>query len=251
VLSGVRVFPYSQARKVFDAVIELSGRAPDELMLGAELVNDSSAGDRGRTALWSVEYTGDDPGVGMRLLEPLAKLGKPLHDGIAAVSYLSAQGAQGAANVIMPNNVTSWIETGYLRSTPAALIDEMIRSFEAMPPYLDASAGLGQVGGAVARVKPDATAYWNRLATNDVLVQASWTDRARDAVGGKATRDLWDSLKKFTEGFYVNTVPGADNARIRATYGDNYARLVAIKEKYDPGNLFRMNANIKPGKAEG
>jgi hypothetical protein len=183
------------------------------------------------------------------LLEPLAKLGTPIHDGIVAVPYLTAQGAEGAANAIIPNTVTTWVETGYLRSTPPALIDELVRNFEAMPSFLDVSAGFGQVGGAVARVGPEATAYWNRFATHDLLIQARWMDRSRDAQGGKATRDLWDSVKKFTEGYYVNSVPGADDRRLRATYGDNYARLVSIKDKHDPANLFRLNANIRPGKA--
>ena len=50
----------------------------------------------------------------------------------------------------------------------------------------------------------------------------------------------------YTEGYYVNTEPGADDKRLRATYGDNYPRLVQLKNKVDPGNLFSLNANIRP-----
>jgi len=62
----------------------------------------------------------------------------------------------------------------------------------------------------------------------------------------RASQSFFEFIEKFTEGYYVNTEPGADDKRVRATYGDNYARLVQLKNTYDPGNLFRLNANIKP-----
>ena len=59
-----------------------------------------------------------------------------------------------------------------------------------------------------------------------------------------------EDFDPFTKGYYVNTEPSESEQRLRATYGDNYPRLVQIKKKYDPGNLFRLNANIRPqGKA--
>ena len=248
VLSGNRIYPYSQARAVFAAVAELAERAPDELNLSAGVSNITTGSSPGRYVACGVDYCGDDPAEGQRLLEPLRKLGTPVLDTVAAVSYLAAQGAESAANVAVPNEVDSYVETGFLRATPTALFDEVVRRFETLPSSFDASAGMDQMGGAVARVRPDATAYWNRAATFDFLTEVSWTDRSRDAEGAKASRDIWEVVKPFTEGYYVNTSPGADDKRLRATYGDNYPRLVALKDKYDPGNLFRMNANIKPSK---
>ncbi len=59
-------------------------------------------------------------------------------------------------------------------------------------------------------------------------------------------RDLWKPFDPFTKGYYVNTEPSEDEKRLRGTYGDNYPRLVELKNKYDPSNLFHLNANIKP-----
>ena len=61
---------------------------------------------------------------------------------------------------------------------------------------------------------------------------------------------MWAGIRPYTKGYYVNTVPGANDQRVRGTYGDNYPRLVQLKEKYDPLNLFRLNANIRPGTAK-
>ena len=78
-----------------------------------------------------------------------------------------------------------------------------------------------------------------------------WNDSAKDQEAGKAARAIWAGVEPFSRGHYVNTLPEASSQRVRATYGDNYPRLVALKEKYDPLNLFRLNANIKPGTAAG
>jgi hypothetical protein len=105
---------------------------------------------------------------------------------------------------------------------------------------------LAQVGGAVGRVAPDATAYWGRSATHDLLIDSDWTDSAQDQDNMRAARTVWGAVERFTEGFYVNTEPGADDKRVRGTYGGNYGRLQQLKTKYDPANLFRLNANIRP-----
>jgi FAD/FMN-containing dehydrogenase len=257
VLDGMRLFPYSSARSVFAAVTELAERVPDGLTLGVGVQNVATGQGAGRYAACLVGYTGDDPAAGLKLLEPLAKLGKPLADMIAPKSYLAAQGtrdderAQGAANVAVPSLPKTWYESGFLYSTPDALIDEIVRRFDSVPSNFDALAGFSQLGGAIARVKPDATAFWNRPAKYDFLAEVVWNDSAKDQEAGKAARAIWAGVEPFSRGHYVNTLPEASSQRVRATYGDNYPRLVALKEKYDPLNLFRLNANIKPGTAAG
>ena len=259
VLDGFRLFPYSQARSIFPAVVELLDRAPDELGLGVAVANITEGGPApaGRYAGYLAGYVGEDPAVGLKLLEPLAKLGKPLVDLVAAKPYLVAQGArdsetaQGPANVAVPRVTKTWYESGYLYGATDALFDEIIRRFDEVPTYFGAQAGFSQMGGAIARVKPEATAFWNRSAKYDFGNDVSWSDPQKDEEARKVARAIWAGVEPFTRGYYVNTVPGASSQRVRATYGDNYPRLVALKEKYDPLNLFRLNANIKPGTAEG
>jgi hypothetical protein len=183
---------------------------------------------------------------GQRLLRPLNKLGKPLYDDVAAKTYVAAQqGQNGASPPPLPPGLNVYVKSGFLRSFPAALTDEIVNRFATAPPWV-AEIGFGQLGGAVARVKPDATAYWNRQAKYELILEGVWPDRSQDEANVKAGRSLWMAFEPFTNGYYVNTEPSADEQRLRATYGDNYPRLVALKNKYDPGNLFRLNANIKP-----
>jgi FAD/FMN-containing dehydrogenase len=250
VLDGVRVYSYDKAVSVIEAVNDLGQRAPDELLLAAVLVNNPPSSPRpGRIALVGVTYLGD-PSEGARLLEPLNKLGPPLADEVSAKTYLEAQGAATSeAPVAVPvvtRSAPSYTKTGFTGAPSTPFCDELVRHFAALPESVEAICVYGQVGGAVSRVAPDATAYWNRMADYDLLIMGTWTDRSQDQDHIKALRGFWSGVERFTQGFYVNSEPGADDARIRATYGDNYLRLRELKRKYDPGNLFRLNANIKP-----
>lgn len=248
VLTGDRIYPFSQARSVFAAVAELAAQAPDELMLSAEIFNATHGSQVGRYVGWSVDYCGD-PRTGERLLEPLRSLGKPLVDTIGAVSYLTAQGATGAATVAVPSQATIYAKSGFFRNVSTAMFDELVRRFAALPADLDVSAGLDQMAGAMARVAPQATAFWNRPAQYDFLINGTWLDHTRSEQFIAAIRTVWDGIAPYTEGYYVNTEPGADDKRLRATYGDNYPRLVRLKDKVDPDNLFSLNANIRPSAA--
>jgi FAD/FMN-containing dehydrogenase len=121
----------------------------------------------------------------------------------------------------------------------------LIHAFEQGPPWLD-DIGFGPIGGQVGRVKPDATAYWNRDAEYELILGAAWVDHSQDDHNIAVMRDMWKVFEPLTRGYYVNTEPSAGEARLKATYGDNYARLVQLKNQYDPKNLFRLNANIRP-----
>src|SRR5437660_1143446 len=106
--------------------------------------------------------------------------------------------------------------------------------------------------GARARTKPEATAFWHRDPLFALLIETDWHDpsdgRARDE-SMQWARTQWAALQKFTDGFYVNELSADDpHARVRSTYGGNYTRLVQLKKKYDPKNLFHMNANVPPSR---
>jgi hypothetical protein len=137
------------------------------------------------------------------------------------------------------------VRSGFTQAIPDKLIDELIHAFEHGPPWLD-EIGFGPIGGQVARVKADATAYWNRDAQYELILIGAWMDHSQDEHNIAVMRDLWKVFEPFTKGYYVNTEPSAAETRLKATYGDNYSRLVQLKNQYDPKNLFRLNANIKP-----
>jgi FAD/FMN-containing dehydrogenase len=106
---------------------------------------------------------------------------------------------------------------------------------------------MAHAGGAIARVKPEATAFLHREAAYSLVIMGFW-DKPEDAEPSTQwARSTWRTLEPMTSGFYVNEVAHDDpDRRIRTNYGANYDRLVALKNKYDPMNLFRLNANVKP-----
>jgi len=249
VLSGARIYPHSEARRVLSAAMELAERAPDALTLGVDLVNNAPPGTErpGRFAVLTVFHSGD-PRAGQRLLEPLKRLATPVHDSVAAVSYLKAQGAVGSAPVAVPRSISEYTKTGFLPALPATLLDELVRRFEATPPSLDCGFELAQMGGAVARVPSGATAYWNRPAAYDLMLFGDWTAGPAAGSNAEVLDTAWSGVAPFTRGYYVNTAPAEDDAHVRATYGENYSRLVRLKNTYDPENLFRLNTNIPPSR---
>src|SRR6185312_8451971 len=103
------------------------------------------------------------------------------------------------------------------------------------------------VGGAIARVPPSASPYANRDALYDCFPLAIWDDPADDGANIRWARELWDAVSPYsTGGVYANNLGDEGEDRVRAAYGENHARLVALKNKYDPTNFFRLNQNIRP-----
>ena len=139
------------------------------------------------------------------------------------------------------------IREGVRRNNELIRSDTMLATIaEANLPVVQAIA-MPQGGGAYARVKVDATAFAQRAAPFNLFVFSAWDDAAQgDAVGNWA-RTSWKKLEPHTRGFYVNEF-NDDAHRMRETYGGNYDRLAALKGKFDPNNLFRMNANVPPKK---
>jgi FAD/FMN-containing dehydrogenase len=247
VLAGGRMYPFSQARTVVKGLAEMAANAPDELYLSGAIVNASGEDNLPKGTYVAVEFVySGDPKAGERFLPPLDKLGKPLNDTIAAKPYVVAQnGPTGAAPPALPPGLGVYVRSGFAQTIPDKFIDEWIHAFEQGPPWLD-EIGLGPIGGQVARVKADATAYWNREAQYEFIVIGAWVDHSQDEHNIAVMRDIWKVFEPFTQGYYVNTEPSAAESRLKATYGDNYARLVQVKNHYDPKNLFRLNANIRP-----
>jgi FAD/FMN-containing dehydrogenase len=248
VLAGTKLYPFDSTRAAFTALVELGSNAPDELYMsgGIAVVAPGSPVPPGKYAAIEVVYSGAQPNEGEKLIAPFAKLGKPVMDTVTAKPYTVAQlGPTGAAPPALPQGLGFYVKSGFLDSVPDALITEIIHASENAPEWFN-SIGLGMLAGATARIKPDATAYWNRGSQWDLILAGVWSDHSQDQRNAAVLRDLWKAFDPFTKNYYVNTEPSADEKRLRETYGDNYPRLVELKNKYDPTNLFRLNANIRP-----
>ncbi|HEV2027461.1 MAG TPA: BBE domain-containing protein [Candidatus Dormibacteraeota bacterium] len=112
----------------------------------------------------------------------------------------------------------------------------------------DCSLSFWAQGGAIGRVPDNAAAFAGRTAGWSVSTEAMWDDSAHDQAHMAWARRAMGTLKPFTTvGQYVNDAVDADVASVRAIYGnEKYDRLVGLKRKYDPDNVFRLNANIRP-----
>jgi FAD/FMN-containing dehydrogenase len=106
------------------------------------------------------------------------------------------------------------------------------------------------LGGAVARVPRDATAYAGRAAAHNIIVDAVWLPDEDDTVGvaeAAWARTFVDALRPHHTGVYMNFLDADEGTRVHDAYGDaTYERLAEIKAKYDPDNVFHHNQNIRP-----
>ena len=122
----------------------------------------------------------------------------------------------------------------------------MIDAFERAPSELCALV-LEDIHGAVTRVPSTATAYPHRQPGFNLLLIASWTDRDQTDACIAWARELFDALLPHTaDRAYMNYLSADDHDRVHEAYGPNLERLVQLKGRYDPDNLFRLNHNIDP-----
>jgi len=107
--------------------------------------------------------------------------------------------------------------------------------------------GLQALRGAAARVAPDATAFLHRSPRHDLLVLAQWPDPADDERVVGWTRTAYEALRPNLDvAVYVNNLGVEGRDQVRAAFGANHDRLVALKRRLDPGNVFRLNQNVAP-----
>ena len=142
---------------------------------------------------------------------------------------------------------TYWKRPSSPRDLPDAAIDtfvEFCANFRTSPLTL---AILEHAHGAMTRHSVESTAFPTRTAPIDCALISIWTDPAEDAHHIDWTRRFHTAMRPFSDGtVYVNTLDQDDGSRVPEAYGPNYARLCAVKAKYDPDNRFRRNQNIQP-----
>ena len=101
-------------------------------------------------------------------------------------------------------------------------------------------------GGAIGRIAAEATAFPHRKSIASMFVATTWPENAEPTEHIDYTRSYWKTIETFTDGYYTNDTGDEPQPMINANYQVNYERLLQLKNKYDPGTLFRLNANIKP-----
>ena len=240
VTGGDIVFPLSRARELLAFYAEYTLGAPDQLYCDVVMV--APPGGKGGVFVLSVCHSGSDADAD-RDLAPLRKLGKPIADRIARVDY---EVLQRSGDVTDPRNRGEYLKSGFANAFPPQLAAAMADGFEA-DPARGTVALVQHAGGAVGRIAADATAFPHRRATHNLITSASWGIGSTDPAPHMAyVRRYWASLEKHTDGYYTNETSDEPQRVVDDNYQGNIDRLMKIKGRYDPDNLFRLNANIQP-----
>ena len=239
VIGGDVVFPIARARELLDFYADFSLSAPDELYCDA--VMEAPAAGKDGAFVIHVCYSGP-AGDAERLLEPLRKLGKPVADTVRAVDYVALQRSWDQTD---PRNEGEYLKSGFINDFPPALVDALIGGFQP-DPGRGTTVFFQHSGGAIGRTAPDATAFPHRRSRLNMFSVVNWSLERDGRPHVAYIKDYWAKLQPFTDGYYTNEVANEPQRQVDENYQSNIGRLTQLKNKYDPTNLFRLNANVKP-----
>jgi FAD/FMN-containing dehydrogenase len=243
VLGGAVFHPVAKAKEMLHFFRDWADRVPDELVIQCASLTMPDAGP-----VFAVVgcYHGD-LSEGEKVLKPLRSFGKPSGDLFGVLSYVQMQSL---FDPFFPPGRLTYVKSNFVSS----LSDEAIETLAAYTgkspsPYSFAPA-LEHWHGAATRVGVADTAFPHRQNSYNLMVWSNWESPSDSEKNIQWTRECWSAMKPFLiSSSYGNYVSDEGEAIAREAYGANYDRLVALKNKYDPTNLFRMNHNIKPSQA--
>lgn len=249
VLSGLIIHPLDAARDVLRFYRDFLPTTPEEfvcwfVLRKAPPLPFLPAEWHGREILaLAVCYSGSSLAEGERIAAPLRGFGKPIADVIAPQPFAAWQTI---LDPLLTPGFRNYWKSHDFGEVSDGLIDVLIAHARKLPDP-NTEIAFAQLGGAVGRVANDATAYGHRDGQFVMNVHGRWQDQAKDGACIGWARDLFQAAAPFATGnVYVNFLTQDEGDRVRAAYGRNYDRLSQLKSKYDPGNLFRLNQNIRP-----
>ena len=248
VLGGPIFWPFEQAPRVLRFVRDFAPEAPDELgitiaMLKAPPSPFLPPNEFGKPALALIPVWFGDLEAGERAIAQLRQIAPPIADVVRVVPYLFIQSMlDGGA----PHGRHYYWRSHRLPTFSDAAIEILVESMASMTsPFSQINAWA--TGGAVNRVASSATAVGEREIGFHVGINAGWAPSDLDGQRHlEWVRRVWDALRPYSSGVYVNFLSDEGKVGIEAAYGARVRRLTALKDRCDPTNLFRLNANIPP-----
>jgi FAD/FMN-containing dehydrogenase len=248
VYAGLVVYPFAQARQVLRAWRDFTVEAPDELSVWSVLRKAPplpflpAAVHGTEVVVLAVVYSGNVT-AGERAAAPVLRFGTPVGSALMPTPYAGFQSAFDP--LLTPGGRNYWKSNNFSSLTDAAL--EVVIESAGRLPGPECEIFIAQLGAAMARVNPWATAYFGRDARYIMNVHGRWSDpRDDERVRSWARKVFEDAAPHATGSGYVNFLTEDEAERVAAAYGGNYPRLQAAKREFDPDNLFRMNLNITP-----
>lgn len=251
VMVGAVFYPLEDARQLLPAWRDYMASAPSELSSIAICWNvpphdPFPPEHHGKPVLLVAGAYAGPLEDGEPVVQPLQELGQPLVDLSGPWPWL---GLQSGFDALFPKGGLYYWKSRALAELSGAAIDE-ITDWAQRRPTPQSDIVIWHHGGAMSQVEEAATAYGGRDAQFLVNGEATWTEPTQTDEAIAWGREFWEAMGQHsTGGIYLN-FPGLGEEKeelVRAGYGSNYDRLVTLKTKYDPGNLFRMNLNITPG----
>ena len=239
VVGGEMIWPLDKARDVLRFYADYAMSAPDELYCDAYM--QATMTGEGNGVGLHVCYSGPESEA-EKVLAPIKKLGDPMLDTVAAVDYVAIQKSWDNSD---PRNTGEYLKSGFINAFPQSVADALIDGFEPNPGR-NTTVFFQHSGGAIGRVPVEATAFAHRKSQANMFAVVSWpldTDRAPHV---DYVRRYWKELEAATDGYYTNEVANEPQSQVNKNYQGNFPRLLEVKRKYDPENLFRLNANIAP-----
>jgi FAD/FMN-containing dehydrogenase len=239
-LSGLVIYPLDQGREVLRFYRDFCATLPDEAEAFAALLTH----DGHPVVAMALGYNGAVE-IGEKVLAAARQFGRPIADLVGPMPYGVRQTL--IDEPLARHGLHRYWRSAFVDQLSDGLIEGMLEGAAGFSSPLSLM-GLFYVHGAAARVPSDATAFSARRPTWDFDIIGQWTDAAESDAHIAWVRALWTRVEPELLGtVYINHMMGDDRPeRVRASYGDNYARLRELKAVYDPMNLFRVNANIAP-----
>ena len=249
VLSGPVVHPFADTAAVLSEYREFAADAPNEATIWF-VIRDAPPMDvipekwHGEKVLILAAFYAGEMSKGKDVLRPLRDIGEPVADGIGPHPYA---GWQQAFDGLAPaGNRNYWKSHNFAEMTDG-MIETFVEFGETIPSPLTEIA-CAQLGGAVNELPVDATAYPHRDTQFVMNLHTQWTDPEQDEECIAWAREMHEAMTPHaTGGVYANFVPEEHGAP-QAAYGDNYDRMVEVKTRWDPANLFRLNHNVEPAR---
>lgn len=238
ILGGMVAHPLSRAREVLEFYRDFTRELPDELTAACAMLTTPD----GKPVIGILVCYCGDLSQGERVIAPLRKFGPPLLDRIQPMPYA---GLFALLDSSVPARRCYYVKGGSLPAFSDGAIEALVDSAEGRTSRYSQIAMM-HFHGAASRVGASDTAFSFREEHYEVLYNASWEDDGQER-HVQWVRQSYQTLERFaSQRAYVNFLGDEGTPRIRAAYGPNYQRLVALKTKYDPENVFHLNQNIKP-----
>ncbi|MEF8800921.1 MAG: FAD-binding oxidoreductase [Halapricum sp.] len=247
IFAGSLIYPFEATQQVVRQYRDFMSDAPRDvrLLFGSMELPAASyypeSVHNTRVAMLIAFYAGP-PKEGRELLAPLRDHDEIIMDSLRGRPYTNFQQAGDSKG-----SMRTYLRSQYVETLSDTVVETLIE-YITDAPSSGATVFVSPWIGAETDPAIDATAYPHRDPAHHVLVEARWDDASRDTEHIDWVRDFHGALKPYTTGavemnFLTDDEP---NDRLRSAYGDNHDRLVEVKTRWDPDNLFRMNQNIEP-----